>query len=465
MTSSPTTSNGLTAMTVAGFGGTLLLPGDATYDDARRVNNTLLDRHPVAIARCRSADDVAAVVRTARREGIDVTVRGGGPGMFGTAVADGAMCIDLREMKRIAVDPESQTARVEAGVVWSELDAATQAYGLAVPGGRVSTTGVAGLTLGSGSGWLERFLGSTCDSLVSAEVIAADGRLVHASERENPGLFWGLRGGSGNFGIVTAFHFALHPVGPTLLAGSLTYPADAADAVVSHYRDVMASAPDELCGGVLFTTATTRGGVPAHLPGRPIVTVVACYAGAVDDGVAVLEELRAFGPPIVDTVRPTHYVDVQRLCDGFDSVPGCHFWSADYLTELPDAAITTLAAHATSPVSPRSAVLLAPGGGAVGRVPRSATAFGDRSAAWTVHYLSTWTLPAESPGNVAHTRAMSAAMTPWATGRASVDYLGDESHGRVAAAYGPEQYARLAALKKTWDPDNVLRHTPNIPPA
>jgi FAD/FMN-containing dehydrogenase len=465
MTSSPMTSDALGAMTVDGFGGTLLLPGDADYDDARQVSNALIDRHPAAIARCRSADDVAAVVCMAARQGRDVTVRAGGHGVFGTGVADGAMCIDLREMRRIDVDPVSRTARVEAGVLWGELDGATQAHGLAITGGRSSTSGVAGMALGSGTGWLERSLGYTCDSLVSAEVVTADGRFVRASDREHPGLFWGLRGGTGNFGIVTAFHFSLHPVGPTVVAGTLTYPADTADSVVSAYRDVMEAAPDELCGGVVLTTAGRGDDVPAVLVGRPVVTVVVCHVGSGGDGDAAILPLRGLGGAAVDTLRPRPYLDVQRLFDASDPAGGCHFWSADYLTELPDDAIATLAGFATRPVSPRSTVLLAPGGGASGRVPRTSTALGDRSAAWTVHYLSTWNERDESPANVTHTRAMSAAMTPWATGRAHVDYLGDESHGRVASAYGPEQYARLAALKKTWDPHNAFHHNPNIPPA
>jgi hypothetical protein len=236
-------------------------------------------------------------------------------------------------------------------------------------------------------------------------------------------------------------------------------------AVVGHYRDVMETAPDELCGGIVFKTAGDGDDVPADLRNRPVVVVVACHAGPLDEGETVLERLRSFGAPRAGSVRPMPYVDVQRLFDAFDPAGGCHYWNADFLTELPDDAIATLTDQATRPVSSRSTVLLAPGGGAVNRVARNATARGDRSAAWTVHYGSTWSDPAESPGNVAHTRAMSAAMTPWATGRVSVDYLGDDSLSRVASAYGPEQYARLAALKKTWDPDNILHHTPNIPPA
>jgi hypothetical protein len=249
------------------------------------------------------------------------------------------------------------------------------------------------------------------------------------------------------------------------MAGTLMYPADTAASVVRHFRHVVEAAPDELCGGIVFTTAGDADDVPTDLRGRLVVVVVLCHAGLLEDGERVLEPLRSFGPPHADSVRAMPYVEVQRLFDGFDRAGGCHYWNADFLTELSDEAIAALTHQATRPVSPRSTVLLAPGGGAVTRVARNATPLGDRSAAWTVHYLSTWTDPAESPGNIAHTRAMSAAMTPWATGRVSVDYLGDDSHARVAAAYGPAQYARLAALKKTWDPDNVLHHAPNIPPA
>ncbi len=425
----------------------------------------MIDRHPSVIARCQSADDVVAVVTTARGEGLDFTVRAGGHGVLGTAVADDALCIDLRGMKRIDVDPDARTARVEAGVLWGELDAATQAHGLAVTGGRVSTTGVAGLTLGIGSGWIERSFGFTCDSLLSAEVVTADGRQVIASERENPGLFWGLRGGGGNFGIVTAFHFRLHPVGPTVSGGMLIYPAAKAGEVVRFYREFMATAPDGLGGGLAFVTAPAAEFVPPSLRGRPVVGIVCCYVGPIDEADEVLAPLRGFGPPAADLVEPMPYVAVQQLFDDANERGFHSYWSADFLAELPDEAIDTLVRYAADPVSPLSQIILVPWGGAVARVADTATALGDRGAPWNIHYLSMWADPVDSERNVRYTRAVSAAMKPWATGRVYLNYIGDEGHGRIAAAYGTEKYARLAALKKTWDPTNVFRHNQNIPPA
>ena len=365
-----------------------------------RVLNAMIDRHPSVIARCQSADDVVAVVTMARREGLDFTVRAGGHGVLGAAVADDALCIDLRDMKGIDVDPDVRTARVEAGVLWGEFDAATQAHGLAVTGGRVSTTGVAGLTLGIGSGWIERSFGFTCDSLLSAEVVTADGRKVIASERENPGLFWGLRGGGGNFGIVTAFHFRLHPVGPTVCGGMLIYPAAKAGEVVRFYREFMATAPDELGGGLAFVTAPAAEFVPPSLRGRPVVGIVCCYVGPIDEADEVLAPLRGFGPPAADLVEPMPYVAVQQLFDDANERGFHNYWSADFLAELPDEAIDTWSEYAADPVSPLSQIILVPWGGAVARVADTATALGDRAAPWNIHYLSMWADPVDSERNV-----------------------------------------------------------------
>jgi FAD/FMN-containing dehydrogenase len=465
MSSGQITSSTAEGFAAEGFAGTLLHPGQDGYDVARTLFNAMVDRAPSVIARCSSAADVAAIVRAARRDGLDFTVRAGGHGVLGTAVADDAVCIDLRGLKRIVVDPRGRTARVGAGVVWGELDAATQAHGLAVTGGRVSTTGVAGLTLGSGSGWLERSFGYTCDSLLSAEVVTADGRVVTASDRENPGLFWGLHGGGGNFGIVTEFHFRLHPVGPSVVGGLLLYPAGQAGEVARFYRDAMAEAPDGLGGGLAFLTAPPADFVPAALWGSPVVAILCCYAGPIDEGEAAVRELRQFGPPAADLIRPMPYVDVQRILDDANQTGHHNYWSADFLGELPDEAVDTLVEHAARPVSPLTQIVVVPGGGAVSRVPKSATALGDRTAPWNVHYLSMWADPADTDRNVAYTRALSAAMKPWASGRVYLNFIGDEGHGRVVAAFGTENYSRLAALKKTWDPTNVFRHNQNIPPA
>jgi len=459
------TSSEIAKLAIGGFGGVLTHPQDPGYDEARQVFNGMIDRRPAVIARCTSADDVAAVVLMARREGLDMTVRGGGHGVTGAAIADGAVCCDLRGMKGITIDLEARTARVEAGVLWGELDAATQEHGLAVTGGRVSSTGVAGLALGSGSGWIERSFGYTCDNLIEAEVVTADGRQVVASERVNPGLFWGLRGGGGNFGIVTAFHFRLHPLGPIVLGGMLIYPAAMANDVVRFYRDFMATAPDALGTGLAFLTAPQTDFVPEPVRGEPVIGVICCYTGSIEDGAEALRPLREFGPPGLDMIEPMPYVAVQQLLDAGNPAGLQNYWSADFFDELPDEAIDRLVAHATKPVSPLTQIVVFPGGGAVARVPSSATALGERTSPWNIHYLSLWADPAESERNIAYTKNLAASMKPWTTGRVYLNFIGDEGHGRIAASFGPDKYARLAALKRVWDPTNFFRHNQNIPPA
>ncbi len=319
-----------------------------------------------------------------------MSVYGGGHGVTGAAVCDDGVCVDLRGMKGIAVDPGSRTVRAEAGLTWGEFDAATQEHGLAVTGGRVPSTGIAGLALGSGSGWLERALGFTCDNLLAAEVVTADGRIVTASPTENAELFWGLRGGGGNFGVVTAFHLQLHPVGPTVLGGLLVWPAPMAGDVVRFWRDFMLSAPDEVGSALAFITAPPADFVPEPVRGHPVLGAVVCYAGAVDDGEAVLRPLREFGPPPLDLLGPMPYTAVQNLITDANPHGKRNYWSADFLAELPDEAADTLVEHATNPVSPLSQMLLAAGGGAIARVPDDATAFGQRHAPFNVHYLSMW---------------------------------------------------------------------------
>lgn len=338
---------------IEGFDGVLMRPGEPEYDDARRVFNGMIDRYPALIARCASADDVAAVVLMARREQVELTVRAGGHGVSGAAVADDAVCCDLRGMKEITIDPVARTARVEAGVLWGELDAATEEHGLVVTGGRVSSTGVAGLALGSGSGWIERSFGFTCDNMIAAEVVTGGRRQVVASGRENPGLFWGLRGGGGNFGIVTAFRFRLHPLGPIVLGGMLVYPAAMAGDVVRYYRDFMATAPDALGTGLAFLTAPPADFVPEPMHGHPVVGIICCYTGSIEAGEAAMRPLREFGPPGIDLIQPMPYVEVQKLLDDGNPSGIQNYWSADFLAELPDEAVDTLVAHATMPV-PRS---------------------------------------------------------------------------------------------------------------
>lgn len=447
---------------IAGFGGALLHSGDAGYDDARKVFNGMIDRHPAVIARVGSADDVARAIKLARDRNLPLSVYGGGHGLTGSAVAEGGVCVDMRGMKRIEVNPAARTVRVEAGANWGEFDAATQAHGLAVTGGRNPTTGVAGLTLGSGSGWIERKFGFVCDNLFKIELVTADGRQVVASDTENPELFWGLRGGGGNFGVVTAFHLKVHPVG-TILGGPLLYPPQMAAAVLKNYRDFMATAPDEICGGVVFTTAPDAPFVPPPARGKGIVIVLLAYVGDVATGEKALAPLRAFGPPVADLVHPMPYAELQQ------STPtpwGMQNYStADFLSSFPDEAIDKFAVHALTPISPETAIVVIPGGGAPSRVGEEATAFGARNAPFNVHYLGAWLNPADNPVNVARTKAIAATLKPWATGRAYLNFLSENNDAAIAESFGEKKIQRLRALKRIWDPENLFRNNYNIRPA
>jgi FAD/FMN-containing dehydrogenase len=454
-----------TMFEIQGFGGELFFPGEAGYEEGRTLFNAMIDRHPKAIARCGSADDVAAAVKFARRTGMPFSVYGGGHGVTGAAVVDDGLVCDLRGMRMVTVDADAHTARAEGGATWGEFDAATQAYGLAVTGGRVPSTGLGGLVLGSGSGWLERKFGFTCDNLIAAEVVTADGRQVTASDTENPGLFWGLRGGGGNFGIVTAFHFRVHPLPPLLLGGMVIWPGEMAREVAGFYRDFARSSRDEVGSGLAFITAPPLDFVPEPVRGQPIVAAICCYAGPVEEGIEAFRPLREFGPPGMDLVEPMPYLAVQGLIEPGNPKGMQNYWTADFYSSLPDEALDVLVEHATHPVSPLGQVIMLPGGGAIARVPEDATAFGQRSAEWNVHYLSMWPDPADTPKNIEFTRNIAGAMKPWSTGRAYLNFIGEEGTDRVAAAFGPEKYARLQTLKKGWDPDNFFSHNQNIQPA
>ena len=450
---------------IPGFQGQLHAPGDAGYDAARAVFNAMIDRRPTVVAVCGSTADVVAAVNFARDENLPLSVYGGGHAVTGAAVCDDGVCLDLRGMKGIVVDPVARTARAEAGLNWGEFDAATQEHGLAVTGGRVPDTGIAGLALGSGSGWLERKFGFTCDNLLAAEVVTADGQVVTASATENEDLFWGLRGGGGNFGVVTSFLLQLHPVGPIVLGGLLVWPAPMANDVVRFWRDFMLTAPDEVGSALAFITAPPADFVPEPVRGHPVLGAVVCYAGDVADGEAVLAPLREFGPPPLDLLGPMPYTAVQDLITEANPHGRRNYWSADFLDELPDEAVDTLVAHAVASVSPHTQILLAAGGGAIARVPEEATAFGVRTAPFNVHYLSMWEDAADDDVNIAYTKKIAGAMKPWTSGRVYLNYIGDEGPGRVESSFGAEKYARLQELKTTWDPNNLFSHNQNIKPA
>jgi FAD/FMN-containing dehydrogenase len=454
-----------TSLGIPGFGGDLLAPGDGGYDEARAVFNGMIDRTPTLIAVCRTTDDVVAAVNFAREQGLPISVYGGGHGVTGAAVVDGGLVVDMRGMKGVQVDPAARTVRAEGGLNWGEFDAATQEHGLAVTGGRVPDTGIAGLALGSGSGWLERKLGFTCDNLIGAEVVTADGRVVKASADENPELFWGLRGGGGNFGIVTAFYLQLHPIGPIVLGGLLAWPAPMAGEVVRFWRDFMTSAPDEVGGALAFITAPPADFVPEPVRGHPVVGCIVCYAGDPEEGEKVIQPLREFGPPGLDLLGAMPYVAVQDLITEANPHGRRNYWSADFLAGLPDEAIDTFVEHATNPVSPFSQMLIIAGGGAIARVPEDATAFGERTAPFNTHYLSMWEGEENDAENIEYTRAIAEAMKPWTTGRAYLNFIGDEGLHRIESSFGEKKYARLQALKAEWDPDNLFCHNQNIKPA
>lgn len=447
------------------YAGPMMRPGEPGYDEARRVFNGLVDRHPASIMRPRSSNEVAAAVRAAVDAGSLVSVYGGGHGVTGAAVVDGGVCIDLRGLDRVEVSPEDRLLRVGGGATWGKVDEATQQHGLAVTGGRVSTTGVAGLALGSGSGWLERKCGLTCDNLREVTLVTADGRIVRASQDQNADLFWAVRGGGGNFGIVTEFTFGLHEVGPVVLGGMLLYPGHLAREVVTYWRDFVADAPDELGSGVALVTAPPADFVPEPARGKPAVGVIVCWSGGLDEGDRVLAPLRAFGPPAVDLVQPMPYTAVQQLLDEGNPSGMHNYWSGDFLTALPEEAIDALVSHAQPAPSPLTQIIVLNGGGAISRVGEDETAFGQRHAPFNLHYLSMWPPDhAEDQRNVDYTRSVVAAMRPWATGNSYLNFIGDEGLTKVEAAFGPAKFARLQAIKDIWDPGNVFRHNQNIPP-
>jgi FAD/FMN-containing dehydrogenase len=391
-------------------------------------------------------------------------VHGGGHGVTGASMCDAGIVVDLRGMKGIAVDAEKRVVRAEGGLTWGEFDAATQEHGLACTGGRVTTTGISGLALGSGSGWLERKFGLVCDNLLKAEVVTADGRVVVASETENPDLFWGLRGGSGNFGVVTAFHLRLRELGPIVFGGMLVFPAEVGHDLLRVYRDFVRDAPDEVGSALAFICAPPEDFVPKEVQGHPVIGVVCCYAGPVEDGEAAYKPLRDFGPAM-DMLQPMPYVAVQTLLDPANPKGRLNYWTGDFYDDLPDEALDILVSKATQPVSTMTQIIVIPGGGAIERVDEDAMAFGERKSRFNIHYLSMWTDPAESETNIAYTRDLAGSMKPWSTGRAYLNFLGDEGTGRVEAAFGRTKWQRLRELKTKWDPQNLFRLNQNIPPA
>ncbi len=450
------------------FRGELLVPSSPGYDAARRIWNGAIDRRPACIARCTGVADVVAAVRFAREHDLEVAVRGGGHNVAGTAVCDDGIVIDLSAMRAVWVDPAGRTAWVQGGALWGDVDRETQAHGLATTGGIIGHTGVAGLTLGGGLGFLMRKHGLAVDNLLAAEVVTAEGTILRVAADEHPDLFWALRGGGGNFGVVTSFRFTLHAVGPTVLAGPVFWAADNTADVLRFYRDFAAAAPDELGSVVRLGTVPPLAAIPEHLHWRPTVSVACCYAGAVEDGERAVQALRRFGTPLVDLLSPTPYGVFQGGLD--DTVlHGWHYyWKATNLAGLSDDLIAVIADHAFSAGSPRSYSAMFHLGGAVARVPRDGTAYAGRDVAHNI-VIDAVCLPDE-PGERVATEAAWArrfleALQPHRAGGVYVNFLdADDDFGRVREAYGDQVYRRLAEVKARYDPDNVFHHNKNIQP-
>jgi hypothetical protein len=443
--------------------GELVGPSDTAFDEHRRVWNGSIDRSPALIARCAGVDDVIAAIRFAREWGLPVAVRGGGHSFPGLSVCDGGIVIDLGLMSGVRVDPEARTARAQAGVLLGELDRETQAFGLAVPSGIVTHTGVAGLTLGGGIGWLMRKHGLTIDQLLSVDLITAEGELVRASETENVDLFWGVRGGGGNFGVVTEFEFRLSSVGPIVLAGPIFWPMKESPRLLRFYREWIAEAPDELMTIVIHRKAPAVPFIPREMHGEPVVSVVACYAGPIEDGERVMTPLRKFGSPLLDLCAPKPFLEHQAMFDPTFPHGRWYYMRACDVAELTDDVIDITVEHSMRIRSPLTAFPIWQGGGAVAHVDEDETAFNGRGAGHSFNITSTTEGPEGFDEEREWARSFWSALTPHHTS-VYVNFLMDEGEERIRQAYGPEKYDRLKALKRKYDPDNFFHLNQNIPP-
>lgn len=442
--------------------GALIAPEDAAYDEARAVWNAMIDRKPALIARCAAVADVVAAVGFARDKGLALAVRGGGHNIAGTSVCDGGLVVDLSPMNAVEVDPQARIARVGGGALLGDLDRATQEYGLAVPAGVVSTTGVAGLTLGGGFGWLSRKHGLAADNLLAVELVTAAGEVLQASEEENPELFWGLRGGSGNFGVATAFEFRLHPLGPEVFFGPTVYRLEDAAEVLARYRAFAAAAPRDCCVWADLMTAPPLPFLPEAHHGTKVLTLMQFYAGDPGEGEAVLAPLRGFGRPIGDAAGPLPYTTAQSLLDETYARGLRNYWASRNLAELSDAIIDALVTLAVRFPTPQSDILISQVGGAINDVAPDATAYPHRDVAFVASPGARWLDPADDGVCMAWIRSCQEALAAQAGGGAYVNFIAERA-GREREAYGAN-YARLAALKARYDPENLFRLNQNVAP-
>jgi FAD/FMN-containing dehydrogenase len=446
----------------ASLQGNVLLPGSGEYDIARAVFNGMIDRKPGLIAQPATTEDVQKCVLFAKEHGLLISVKGGGHSAPGYAVCDDGLMVDLSLMNNISVDPKTKTVVAGGGVTWGPFDAATQEHGLAVTGGRNPTTGIGGLTLGSGSGWLERRLGYTVDNLLGAEVVTGNGDVLQASANENAELFWGLRGGGGNFGIVTRFKYQLHDIGPIVFGGQLGFPRFMAKQVIRAYRDFIENAPDEVGGAVALICAPRQDPVPPPVQGMPVVGIVVCYTGKPEDGPEAIKPLLALNP-VINMTEPMPYVAVQDLLTASNPPGRRQYWKAGMYMELPDEMIDAVADAAEKPISEETVVLLQPLGGQVHRVADDASAMGWRKAKWALHILGTWGEANEDADQIAWVRNVWEAAHPYEHEGTYLNYLMDEGENRVRESFGPN-YDRMVSLKNKYDPTNLFCFNQNIKP-
>jgi FAD/FMN-containing dehydrogenase len=445
------------------FQGQVLLPDEDGYQQARQVWNAMVDRRPAVVARCASPADVAAAIGFARAHDLELGVRGGGHSVLGIAVPEGGLMVDLTPLRAVQVDPARRRAWVQGGALLGDLDRAAQASGLATTAGNVSHTGVGGLTLGGGMGWLARRFGLACDNVARFQVVTADGELLHASESENPDLCWGLRGGGGNFGVVTEFEFDLHQVGTAALVADLWYPPQAAAAALRHWRELIAEAPRQATMTAWVGTTGTMPGLPPEVGNRPMAAVGYVWVGDPDQGRRLLPALRAAAPPVAERVQELSYLELQRLEDEQQRHRLRRYWKGHFLRELPDGAIDAFLGRGDGDPAMLPAGSLQSYGGAVAEVGDADTAFGHRDALVEFVAVASWTDPAEDPPRMAAARRYAAAVEPFASG-VYVNALTDEGETGIRRAYGADKLARLAELKDRYDPDNVFHLNHNIRP-
>lgn len=461
-------TNTLDSAAVEEFGdqvrGAVLQEGDDGYDEARSIWNGMIDKRPGLIARCSGTADVVTAVDFARENDLDLSVKGGGHNVAGKSVCEGGVMIDLSPMDTVRVDPATKTARVGPGATWGDFDHEAQAFGLATTGGFDSRTGIAGLTLGGGIGYIARSYGLACDNLIGVDVVTADGELVHASETENPELFWGIRGGGGNFGIVTSFEYQLHDLGPEVLVAQIFHPFEDAREIFQLYRDFMADAPDEVGCYCLMARIPPEPPFPEEYHGEQCVALVGPYTGPVEDGYEALDPLMGVGNPILEALQPMPYTALQSMFDEGAPNGERYYWKSHYVDGLPDDAIDTIVEHADPLLGPYTVGGFEPMGGAINRVDTSETAFPHRDAAYNFGIFAGWSDPQRDDEVIGWTRDFHEAMAPYSTGGVYVNYLDKDEDERVQASYG-ENYTRLVALKDTWDPENLFHLNSNIEPS